>query len=288
MGIDGDSSRAPDYVVVGHVVRDMFGATARIGGSVLYAGATASRLGRRVGIVTAGDVSLKQEPALEEVSVAYTPSAGTTSFEVSQGRDGRSLRLLERAAVLTAHAVPVTWRRADIVHLAPIADEVALDTAGAFSGVTIVATPQGWLRSFSPEGLARPAPRRALDLPLESFAAMVLSLDDLDGDLDIAHEISLRVPSLVLTRGGDGCSVYRGGRAVDVPAFPVAAVDTIGAGDVFAAAFFVRRSETDDDVESARFASAAAALFVESSGVSRIPSRRAISDLLLGGSSCTE
>jgi sugar/nucleoside kinase (ribokinase family) len=165
---------------------------------------------------------------------------------------------------------------------------VALDTANVFSDATIVATPQGWLRSFSPGGIARQAPRRALDLPLESFAAMVLSLDDLDGDLDIAHEISLRLPTLVLTRGRDGCSVYRGGRALAVPAFSVTAVDTIGAGDVFAAAFFVCRSETGDDVESARFASAAAAVFLESSSVSRIPSRRAIADRLLGGSLCTE
>ena len=45
-----------------------------------------------------------------------------------------------------------------------------------------------------------------------------------------------------------------------MPAFKVAAIDTLGAGDVFHGAFAFRLVETGDAVESMRFAAAAAAI----------------------------
>jgi sugar/nucleoside kinase (ribokinase family) len=42
-----------------------------------------------------------------------------------------------------------------------------------------------------------------------------------------------RAPITVVTRGADGCIAYAGGEAIDVPGFPVDAVSTLGAGDVF-------------------------------------------------------
>ena len=53
-------------------------------------------------------------------------------------------------------------------------------------------------------------------------------------------------------------------------------VDPTGAGDVFAAALFVRYTETGDLVASARFAHAAAARSIEGRGTSAIPGREAI------------
>jgi sugar/nucleoside kinase (ribokinase family) len=117
---------------------------------------------------------------------------------------------------------------------------------------------------------------------------MVLSVEDLAGDLDIARAIATRLPVLAVTRGSDGCSVYRRGRVADVPAYSAMAADTVGAGDVFAAAFFIRLGETDHAVESACFASAAAAWFVEGAGASRIPDREAIGQRRLGEGACIE
>jgi ribokinase len=67
--------------------------------------------------------------------------------------------------------------------------------------------------------------------------------------------------ALVETRGADGCVVHRPDREpVAIAAFPVAAVDTTGAGDAFNGALAVRLAEGADLVEAARWASAAAAL----------------------------
>lgn len=60
-----------------------------------------------------------------------------------------------------------------------------------------------------------------------------------------------------VTDGEHGVFVKGGGQ---VPAFPVKAVDTLGAGDVWHGAFALRLAEGADEIEAARFASAAAAL----------------------------
>src|SRR5438270_7063622 len=104
MGIDEGSEGGPDYVLVGHVARDVFGGESRLGGAVVYAGAMAARLGRRVGIVTAGNVSLNDEAALAEAAVVSLPSK-TTTFEHHEDARGRALRLLDCAAPLTEAAI---------------------------------------------------------------------------------------------------------------------------------------------------------------------------------------
>jgi sugar/nucleoside kinase (ribokinase family) len=66
---------------------------------------------------------------------------------------------------------------------------------------------------------------------------------------------------LAATRGPNGTIwLNEKGELEETPAFPVAAVDTLGAGDVFHGAFALRLAEGGDTREALRFAAAAAAL----------------------------
>jgi sulfofructose kinase len=65
---------------------------------------------------------------------------------------------------------------------------------------------------------------------------------------------------LAVTDGPDGVYWLDGGAIRHMPAFTVAAVDTLGAGDVFHGAFTFRLVETGDVLESMRFGAAAAAI----------------------------
>ena len=65
---------------------------------------------------------------------------------------------------------------------------------------------------------------------------------------------------LAVTDGPDGAYWLDGQDVRHMPAFKVDAVDTLGAGDTFHAAFAVRLVETGDAVQSMRFASATAAI----------------------------
>lgn len=65
---------------------------------------------------------------------------------------------------------------------------------------------------------------------------------------------------LAVTNGPEGITWREGEALRHMPAFPVTAIDTLGAGDIFHAGFALRLAETGDVVAALRFGSAAAAL----------------------------
>lgn len=65
---------------------------------------------------------------------------------------------------------------------------------------------------------------------------------------------------LGVTNGAEGAFIAEGGRVVHVPAFPVVAVDTLGAGDTWHGAFALALAEGRSEREAVIFAGAAAAL----------------------------
>ena len=71
---------------------------------------------------------------------------------------------------------------------------------------------------------------------------------------------SLGAKVVISTLGKDGCCAYLNRKLSCFPAFPVKAVDTTGAGDVFHGAFLTAYLEGKDIQECIRFASAVSAL----------------------------
>ena len=89
--------------------------------------------------------------------------------------------------------------------------------------------------------------------------------DDLEGALHFMAGLGEK-RAVVMTAGKDGSYALIEGKVLHIPAFPVNAVDTTGAGDVFHGAFLVKWLETEDVCACLRFASAAAALKCEKPG----------------------
>jgi ribokinase len=89
---------------------------------------------------------------------------------------------------------------------------------------------------------------------------------------------------VVLKRGTEGAYVaVAGAKAAWVRAFPVEAVDTVGAGDCFNGAFAVALMEGKDPLEAAHFASAAAAISVTRRGAqAKMPCRAEVGEFLAG------
>jgi sugar/nucleoside kinase (ribokinase family) len=211
--------------------------------------------------------------ALHDIAVARSDSAQTTTFENTYPGGRREQRLLALADPIEPEDVPPDWRSASIVHLGPVARELDSRFASLFPGALLGVTPQGWLRDW--DASRRVGPRvwlEARDI-LPQVDVLVLSEEDLNGDLDLMTDYAALVRFAVLTRGSLGCVVYADGHAQGVPGFPAHAVDPTGAGDVFAAAFFIRLQETGDAIAAARFANAAGALAVQAPGIAGIPTR---------------
>lgn len=86
-------------------------------------------------------------------------------------------------------------------------------------------------------------------------------------DLDsICSQISLTAKVVCLTRGAKGCLLIEGSQRTEVAAVPVEALDTNGAGDMFAGAFLYAVTHGHSYAEAARLANLAAAQVVGQHG----------------------
>jgi len=261
-----------DYLAIGHVAKDLLpDGDHRPGGTVAYAALTAQAMGYTPALVTAFGDDLDLGP-LAGVICARTASPSSTTFENIYGPHGRTQFIRARAAALTRLSIPADWRCARLIHLAPLARELDPAIAAACEAAFVGLTPQGWLREWDAEGRVSRCdwPQAAETLP--HVSATVLSLEDFGRDWAVAERWAKQAKVLVVTEGKAGCTVFvrgEGARQFAVP--PQAEVDPTGAGDVFAAAFFVNLYETGDPWASARLANHIAAISVTRPGLEGVP-----------------
>jgi sugar/nucleoside kinase (ribokinase family) len=266
-----------DYLIIGHVTQDLVpdgGVT--IGGTVTYSGRTALALDCRVAVITSAAPDFDLDPVLSGSEVVRLPSETTTTFENIYTPSGRVQFLHAVAAPLSLDAVPSRWRRPDIVHLAPLTGECDPVLVDAFPGALVGVTPQGWMRTWDHTGrvYASDWPGAADLLP--RIDAVVISRQDVGGDQATIDHLARLALILVVTLGPEGCLVYAGGEERHVPVTPVPEIDPTGAGDIFAAAFFVRLRQSGDPWAAAHFANCVAALSVGREGWTGTPTREEI------------
>lgn len=265
------------------------------GGTVLYSALTAARMGLRVGILTAGEpesVATALAPFDGLFAIHIVPTAATTTFENLPTPAGRKQTLHAWAGPIHPDELPVAWRRAAILHLGPIADELPPDAwAEALGanreGAWTIATPQGWLRHWNT--LPSPVRHDALALPhrlLDRLSAMVISVEE----RDVAETAVRRVARHglgAITYGPRGVEILQGEMTTRIPTFPVAVRDETGAGDVFAAAWAVGLARGERPEVAARGACACASLSVTAPGPHGIPTATEVAALLAANSDRT-
>lgn len=276
----------PDVVLVGHVTHDLVGETIesgfRLGGTVSFAAITALRMRRRPTIITrAASVSdLDELPA--EVNRIVLASDVTTTFANVYTPHGRVQHCYTPSAPIHAEDIPAHCRRASIVLLGPLANEVRPDVAPLFGdGTLVAAVPQGWMRRWDATGRVFAKPWETAAQILPHVNVLVASIEDIDYDLSRLNPYFEYVPLIVMTEYRDGSTIYRrlpDGRIAmtKVNPRPASEVDPTGAGDVFASAFVIRLQETGDPVQAARFANVTASYGVEHLGILGVPTRETV------------
>lgn len=260
-----------DYLIVGHVTVDQLPSGITLGGTATYSSLTAARLGKRVGLLTSAAYEPGLIDILGDVRVARLPAEETTRF-VNEYTDGvRDQRLEAVAESLSAKQLLREWRDAPIVHLAPVAHELEGDLLNAFPRAFLGVTPQGWMRAWDEQGHVCPAAWQNANAVLGRANAVVLSAEDVANPADL-EAWTQRARALVVTHGRAGAVVYHPGGPSHSPAFVAdQEIDPTGAGDVFAAAFFIRLTESTDPVASADFANCVASFAVEKCGPDGVP-----------------
>jgi len=277
-----DAGGVPDFVAVGHVVRDVVAGGWRLGGTVTFAAAQAHRLGLRPGIVTRAAAGFDAAAELPYAIFATGPSEATTSFENVYTAEGRTQRVLSVAAPIEAGDAPAEWLAAPIALLGPVIGEVPPGMAALFAGESLVGvSAQGWVRGLDAEGRVRHEPWTGE--PYWRGADVLFASDeDLAGDERELERWVSEVPMVVVTRSWRGARLFIEGRLHELEAYPAAEVDATGAGDTFATGFLVRYRECGDALEAGRFGAAAASLSVEGVGVAAMGTREAVEARLAG------
>jgi sugar/nucleoside kinase (ribokinase family) len=271
-----------DYLAVGHITVDLTPDGPRLGGSAAYAALTAQALGLRAGILTAWAEELPLG-LLDGLPIVNIGAEVSSTFQNVYTGAGRTQRYHGEAPALEFHHIPEAWRNPRILHLAPVAGEVSPRIFSYAPEVLRVATPQGWLRTWDADGYVQVGDWEEDTYVLSRADAAVLSLDDVGGEVARIERLAAVCPALVATNGEAGSTLYNAGDEIHIPSPAVdEAVDPTGAGDVFAAAFFVRLQQTGNALESARFASILAAGSVRRQGLAGIPTQDEIYDVMAG------
>ena len=258
------------YLSIGHICEDVTPAGKVLGGSAAYCALTARALGWDGTIVTRAKPTLDLS-TLSGIDICHLPDEHTTTFENRYTPEGRTQILHAAAGTMRADDIPDAWRNADVVHLAPIAREIDPGIIHGLARTFVGITPQGWMRQWDSRGHISKGPWEGAEDVLRKADAAVMSIEDVQGNWDIIKRWSEIVPVLAVTQGPRGATVFANGRSEQVPAEQVTEVDPTGAGDVFAAAFFINLQRTGDPLYSAALANRLAAVSVTRVGILGVP-----------------
>jgi sugar/nucleoside kinase (ribokinase family) len=268
-----------DYTAVGHVTVDVLAdGSRRPGGTAFYSALQAARLGRRTLILTQG--------AAEEIVQLLAPYAGELDLQVRAADS--TTTLLTRGAGPAREQRMLAWAgpmpeevavNTSILHLAPVARECPKRWRGpcSFAGLTA----QGLARDWSASGgLVDPtAPADAADVAIASLCQAIVVNEHERNSCQALIAQAMRAGAVAaVTAGGAPTTILlaqRPPRELAVPAVEHVR-DDLGAGDVFAAAFFVALSEGIAAERAAAFANAAAAVRMQGSGADAIGDRDAV------------
>lgn len=259
-----------DYVTVGHVTADvMADGTRRPGGGAFYSALQAARLGSKTLIVTKGVPAELEDllaPYRKEFDLQIHPAEHTTTLVTSGMGTERKQRLLAWAGAITEPIEVDT----SILHLTAVARETPRHWQGRAKFVGI--TPQGWMRAWDEDGEISQVSLEPSELPAHVDAAAI-SEAELPGCRWLRKQTLLAV-----TAGSRPTQIHQlDGTTVQAPTPVVDELrDDLGAGDVFAAAFFIALREGRPPVDAAAYGNAAATVRIAGLGPQAVGDRGAI------------
>jgi fructokinase len=279
-------------VSVGEILWDVVGPTEHLGGAPLNFAAQAQKLGHEVFPLSAVGDDARGHRALELIRgrgistefIRVLPGKPTGTAEVELDLDGKpTFRIIRPAAY-------------DFVELSSTSLQalVKLGPQWIYFG-TLFHTSASALASTLALLQAVPSAKRFYDINLRddnwnltaveqlSSHATAVKLNDWEAEcLDATFAVGGEDESIegfarrwadrfgpeivCVTRGELGCAILKDGQFIQVPGFHVDIVDTIGAGDAFAAGFVHGLSQGWDVHQIARFANAVGAVVASKPG----------------------
>jgi fructokinase len=279
-----------NVICIGEVLWDIVGQEEHLGGATFNFSAHLSRLGQRVSFISAVGADQRGQRVIDSMSqlglateflhVEKDHPTGTAS--VALASDGQPKFVLHRPAAydfpqLTAaqcdqlFSRPVDWIYFGTLHqMCPQARKLTADILERTSAARRFYDVNLRSDGYTPE-LIRQLMSRATIVKLnhEEVEAIALMFGSRHGSLEEfcrTYADLYKWAGVCVTRGSLGCTVLMGGQYIEAPGYPVHVVDTVGAGDAFAAAFLHGLSSGWSTPEIADFANRVGALVASRRG----------------------
>lgn len=266
---------SPDILLIGHACHDKTSNGFTLGGAVSYAGRFARGIGLKTAMLTSYGDDFLFSDHFQSIDCQVVPSRETTIFENIYHNGERTQFLHAKATDLAPEHLPEAWKKAKIVLLCPIADEVSPGFLDGFDNTFICVCPQGWMRLRGEGNRILPKQLSFWNRLLETNL-ICMSEHDVARDWDFINQLGKKAKLLAVTQGEEGATLFEMGEKSFFPAFPVVEKNPTGAGDVFAVAFSWRFFVTGNAKEAAIYAHAAASLCVEREKMALMPGLEAI------------
>lgn len=242
-----------EYLVIGHITADLSNSEVTLGGTAAFSSLTARALGLRTGIISAYNQDTDIRP-LDSLLVKSKTSEHTTTFRNISDGIHRTQFLYHTAERISPDDIPEFNQPPRIIHLGPVANEVAPEILQSFPTSLKCLTPQGWFRRTNSDHQVILTPWKNAVQTLSLADMAVISQEDVQHDETVIARMADAVPVFAVTENYQGARVYWHNDARYISAPEVKYVDDTGAGDIFATAFFYRFFTTKDPWEAGRFA----------------------------------
>ena len=263
-----------------------------VGGPPCYAGLICSRFGLDVTALTKVGNDFPDEQAVWLArngimlrAADRSVSKPTTRFRIVNTAGNRSLTLVSRCENISASQIP-PGVRFDASLISPVAGEVSssmLTEISSRSDFTFL-DPQGFVRSFAPDGTVSSGPLKdkgiiskvdALKMDRSEAEALTGKSDPREALQKIA---SVGVRKAILTRGGDSCFVLDGMRIYEISVPQSQVIDSTGAGDILSGATLGLYLKTRDFLRSACFGVAASSLSLHMIALAKVDLPMSVDD----------
>lgn len=239
------------YLLIGTITADIVADGRILGGTVSYAAPVVDLFGHDIRILSSADPhDSLLNPLFDLAETKIVPAEHTTTFSNIYRPTGRQQIIHQTAKNLEPSMLPEQWKNSNLVHLAPLADDVDYGFANQFPNAKVLLTPQGYMRRWGADGIVHFKEFLDKDV-LQAIDILVLSKQDILAAPELENEFPKYADHVVVTDGENGGTYYHNGDNMHYDAFPATEIDPTGAGDVFAASLLASLPLVNFDMSSA-------------------------------------
>ncbi|NQW19939.1 MAG: hypothetical protein HQ477_04315 [Chloroflexi bacterium] len=272
-------SASPSFVSLGHLsfdvnIIDNGPPTSHIpGGAAAYAALTAQKHDLSAGVISSIGDDYPAQMILSGIDLKIVESEHTATFANYYDSGARTQVLMASGSRIPQTSIPDGWTEPDILFVGPLLHELPTDCVNWFNPKLSCLVPSGWLRRWGHDGAISHANTMP---PFRGKKWDVIAVSESEIETLPEQQLFELGETICVTQGENGSRIWHNGEWVYLPAINSNPIDFTGAGDVWTTAFIIALSEGQELVQAGSYAAAAAAISIESIGLSGCPSRQQI------------